>query len=61
MPLAWCVKFKDPNALIIDYKDQINVYCEQRILPIFGGGLETLGIIFSVITSSILKISLSIW
>ena len=34
------------------------MYCEQRILP--GGGLVTLGIIFSVI-SSILKISKNSW
>merc|ERR1711949_97640 len=36
---------------------QRTAYCEQRILTIFGGGLATLCFIFSVISSSILKIS----
>ena len=33
------------------------MYCEQRNLTIFGGGLANLGLIFSVISFSILKIS----
>ena len=56
-PLAWYVKFKNHNALKHGWEDQ-SMYIESReFCPFLEGGLATLGFIFSVISSSILKIS----
>ena len=55
--LSWCVYPKDPNVLKSCKDDQwIHIGNREFNLPL-EGGLPTLGIIFSVISSLILKIS----
>ena len=56
VPLAWCVKFKDHNALTNGWEDQSMYIQSREFCPFLEGGLATLSFIFSVISSSNLKI-----
>ena len=58
---AWCVKFKDPYTLENGWEDQWVWIVSREFWPFLEGGLVTLCFIFSVISSSNLKISVPIW
>ena len=59
--LALCVKFNDHNALMNGWEDQLMYIESSEFCQFFKGGLASLGFIFLVISSSILKISVLIW